>query len=252
MAGILSSVLERSTLRRWSKVAERVDALDPVTLAKVRGHARRLSRRLDEVLHVVEGRLARPVAAVNDNARPLHVDWAWRPDVWAGPVRPVGRAPVANGDGFGPALKIFHDCPAAEVAMRQVRNPASDAATPFGLRFDVLRFRGSFLSAVIELPEPVARNLTRRHLLRLDLDIEAEIPVEVFGRLNLRHGPNTERLVREVPLSRATHAEFDLSEAAEIMGPVERAWIDVIFEGPELNQIMLRDLRLSRRPRAEV
>jgi hypothetical protein len=29
-------------------------------------------------------------------------------------------------------------------------------------------------------------------------------------------------------------------------------WIDLIFEGPEMNQITLRDVTLSRRPRAEL
>ena len=29
-------------------------------------------------------------------------------------------------------------------------------------------------------------------------------------------------------------------------------WVDLIFEGPEMNQIILRDVTFSRRPRAEV
>lgn len=252
MAGILSSVLERSTLRRWSKVAQRVDALDPATLAQVRSHARRLSQRLDEVLHVAEGRLAQPPQAVNANERPLHVDWSWRPEPWSGPIRPAGLAPVASGAVFGSEVKLFHDCPSSETAIRQVRNLGTSVAAPFGLRIDVLRFRGSFLSLVIDVPTEVAGDLSRRHLLQLKLGIETEIPIEVFGRLNLRHGPNTERLVREIPTGAGTMAEFDLAEASEGMGPIERAWVDVIFEGPELNQIILRDLCLSRRPRAEV
>jgi len=32
---------------------------------------------------------------------------------------------------------------------------------------------------------------------------------------------------------------------------VEKALIDLIFEGPEMNQVTIRDLTLSRRPRAE-
>jgi hypothetical protein len=31
---------------------------------------------------------------------------------------------------------------------------------------------------------------------------------------------------------------------------VEKAWIDLIFEGPEMNQVILRDLTFTRRPRA--
>ena len=178
----------------------------------MRNHARRLSRRLDEVLHRAEARLAVQAVADNRNARPLHVDWQWRPEVWAGPVRPAGLAPVADGAAFGRDLKVFHDCPAAEVALRQLRNPAAHARSPFGLRFDVLRFRGSFLSVVVELPAATARDLTRQHLLRLDLDIETEIPIEVFARLNLRHGPNVEQLVREFPgHAGEMEVDFDLA-----------------------------------------
>ncbi len=33
---------------------------------------------------------------------------------------------------------------------------------------------------------------------------------------------------------------------------IDRAWLDLIFEGPDMNQITLSDVTLSRRPRAEV
>ncbi|MDZ4134740.1 MAG: DUF6478 family protein, partial [Paracoccaceae bacterium] len=33
---------------------------------------------------------------------------------------------------------------------------------------------------------------------------------------------------------------------------VDRIWVDLIFEGPEMNQIILRDVTVSRRPRAEL
>ena len=33
---------------------------------------------------------------------------------------------------------------------------------------------------------------------------------------------------------------------------VEKLWIDLIFERPEMNEVILRDVTLSRRPRAEL
>ena len=45
--------------------------------------------------------------------------------------------------------------------------------------------------------------------------------------------------------------EFDLSVTRINEARVDRAWVDLIFEGPEMNQIVLRDVTLSRRPRAE-
>ena len=44
--------------------------------------------------------------------------------------------------------------------------------------------------------------------------------------------------------------EFDLAYSKLNEKRVEKAWIDLIFEGPEMNQITLRDLTFSRRPRA--
>ena len=75
---------------------------------------------------------------------------------------------------------------------------------------------------------------------------------EIFGRLNVRHGPNVEQIVREFSGSNGEFAiEFDLSATRIHEARVERAWLDLIFEGPEMNEIILRDVTLSRRPRAE-
>ena len=83
--------------------------------------------------------------------------------------------------------------------------------------------------------------------------IEMEKPIEIFARLNIRHGPNTEQMVQELPLNKSeVTAEFDLAYSNLNEKRVEKAWIDLIFEGPEMNQIMLRDLTFSRRPRAQL
>ena len=118
---------------------------------------------------------------------------------------------------------------------------------------DVFRFDGSFLSLVLELPEDVVQGLTRRHLLRMDAVVEMEKPLEIFARLNVRHGPNTEQIVRELPLhDDDVFVEFDLAYTKMNEKRVEKVWIDLIFEGPEMNEIVLRDLTFSRRPRAEL
>ncbi len=96
------------------------------------------------------------------------------------------------------------------------------------------------------------KDLGRRHLIRLETIVEMEKPLEIFARLNVRHGPNTEQLVRELPLNEQNvMVEFDLGYTRLYEKRIENAWIDLIFEGPEMNQVILRDLTLSRRPRAE-
>ena len=105
---------------------------------------------------------------------------------------------------------------------------------------------------MVDVPGEGIEGLSRSHLIRLEIRIETEKPLEVFGRINVRHGPNVEQLVREFSGSNGEFmVEFDLSATRLNEARVERAWLDLIFEGPEMNQIILRDVTLSRRPRAE-
>ena len=69
----------------------------------------------------------------------------------------------------------------------------------------------------------------------------------------MKHGPNTEQLVRELDFTGdLAVAEFDLFHARINERRIERAWLELIFEGPEMNRIVLRDVTMSRRPRAEL
>lgn len=54
--------------------------------------------------------------------------------------------------------------------------------------------------------------LKRGHLLRMSSIIEMEKPLEIFARLKIKHGPNTEQIVRELSLHEADIVvEFDLA-----------------------------------------
>ena len=79
MSGPLTGLIEKRTLRRWERAARRVDHVDPAEVKVLRTRARALSRRVDKVLHVAEGRLALPLAGQAAIRRPMHSDWAWRP-----------------------------------------------------------------------------------------------------------------------------------------------------------------------------
>ena len=132
-----------------------------------------------------------------------------------------------------------------------MRNAREADLAPFGLRMDVFAFDGSFLSLVVDLPREATEGLTRRHLIRLDTIVEMEKPLEIFARLNIRHGPNTEQIVRELPLNEEeTMVEFDLAYSSLNERRIERAWLDLIFENPQMSQVILRDVTMSRRPRA--
>ncbi len=251
-ATTLFGLLDKRTLRRWDRAARTVETLDAAELKQLRQRARSLGRRLDKVLHVADGRLALPFAEQAGVRRPMHSDWAWRPELWRGPIRPMGLASVENKTAIGNEAKVFHDCALSELSFRQLRNTKEEDIAPFGVRFDVFQFDGSFLSLVVDLPNAGVDGLTRRHIIRLEIRVQTEKPLEIFGRINVRHGPNVEQLVREFEGSDGELSlEFDMAATRLNEDRVERAWLDLIFEGPEMNAITLRDLTLSRRPRAE-
>ncbi len=250
---MLTQLKDRRTLRRWSQAIGAADRLDPTELKHLRARARALASRVNRVIQVANGRLQLPLAGEAAIRRPMHSDWAWRPELWTVPFTPPGLAAVATKTAFGDEAKIFHDCGLSELTVRQLRNTRAEDVAPFGLRLDVFRFDGSFLSLVLDLPEDGLADLGRRHILRLDIRIETERPLEIFGRLNIRHGPNVEQIVREFEKSDGEQMiEFDIAASRVNEKRIDLAWVDLIFEGPDMNQITLRDVTMSRRPRAEV
>ncbi len=253
IGSMLDRLLLHRSLARWRQVAARAETADHASLRGLRGPARQIRREIDRLLHIVDGRLALPATGSGAVPRPLMADWAWRPEIWRGPISPPGLAAVANRDTFGGEATIFHDCARSELTIRQVRNTRGRDLAPFGCRLEVFRFDGSFLSLAIDLPPEAVQGLTLNHVFRLDAVVETERPIGIYARLNVRHGPNTEQVVRQLPLSaEEVTVEFDLAYTRMNEKRVERAWIDLSFEGPAMNQIVLRDLTMSRRPRAEL
>lgn len=249
----LSRMSEKRALRHWRKLAELAGTANLSTVRALRNRARELRRATNDVMQQADARLTLPLVGSNTTDAPLHADWVWRPESWRYPINPAGIAAFGNDTRFGEETVIFHDCKSSEMALRQTRNLRDDDLAPFGLRLEVFRFEGSFLSVVLQLPDEALSGLQRRHLIRLGAQIECEKPLEIFARLNIQHGPNTEQLIREIPLGTQEIAiDFDLGYSNLNEKRIEKAWVDLIFEGPEMNRVDLRDIVFSRRPRAEV
>ncbi|WP_076484537.1 MULTISPECIES: DUF6478 family protein [Rhodobacter] len=249
----LDRLVQGRMLARWARAARLAPALEGQELRQLRSDARALKREIDRVLFAAEGKLSMPLGGGDGIERPLGCDWAWRPEVWRGPVFPQGVAAAQSRAMMGREVTLFHDCKVSELTLRQIRNTGVQDLAPFGLRMDVFRFDGSFLSLVLDLPEAGVTGLRRNHLIRLGLEVELEKPLEIFCRLNVKHGPNTDQLVRELPVQTGQNfVEFDLAYTKMNEKRVEKAWVDIIFEGPQMNQIVLRDLTFARHPRAEI
>ena len=251
--GAIEWLLHQRTLLRWSNVARAAPKQELAALRAQRQKARSLRHKLDELIHVADTRLALPRIGSTAFPRPGGTDWSWRPELWRGPLAQKGMAAVESKTQLGDEVTVFHDCRITELSLRQIRNSRENDIAPFALRMDVFRFDGSFLSLVLDLPEAACRGLKKRHLVRLDVQTDLEKPLEIFARLNIKHGPNTEQIVRELPLTDAdVFVEFDLAYTKRNEKRVDRMWVDLIFEGPQMNQITLRDITFSRYPRAEL
>lgn len=250
---MMDRFIHNGALRWWRQASRQARTADLVALRKYRSRARQLRTHLNEVIHAADERLALPVTGSTAFPKPFGTDWSWRPELWRGPLPIPGLSSVPTKSMLGREVTLFHDCAHSELTLRQLRNLREEDLAPYGLRMDVFKFDGSFLSLVVDIPKDAVRDLRKDHLMRIDTIVEMEKPIEIFARLNVKHGPNTEQIVRELPLSEENvMVEFDLAYSKLNEKRVEKAWLDIIFEGPQMNQVVLRDLTFSRRTRAAV
>jgi len=244
---------QRRTEERWARLAGTAEALDSFELRTLRGEARGLRRHLDRTLLAADARLSVPPLTTGLPQMPLGTDWAWRPDLWRGALPEPGSVCASDRTPLGEGVAIYHDCPLGEVVVRQLRNQQADDRAPYGLAVDVFGFRGSFLSLALNLPEAAVEGLKGRHLVRAEMLIDSDRPVKAYARLNIRHGPNLAQPVSLLPEQvRDKLAEFDLAYTDLNESRIERAWLDLILNEPVMTRVVIRDLVVSRRPRAEL
>lgn len=253
LIGGLDELGHRRALRRWDKIGKEVNRLDLFSLSTLRDQARDLKLRLDRVVTTADRRLAAPATGSSDPNAPAGSDWVWRPEIFNARQSPPGIAGADPGARIGPGVHLYHDCPQQELTYRQRPGHGIASAAPQVLDMDVLRFDGTFASLVIDLPDACIETLSLSHVIQIDMALAVERPIDVFVRLNVKHGPNSEQMVRSLDTTPArASAEFDLAYSTINEKRIERAWLDVIFEKPALNRVVLSDLVCSRRLRAEV
>ncbi len=253
MGRILDRYIHRRAMQRWRTAAQQAQDVPQSKLRLQRDQARGLRAHLNKLIHIADGRLIRPQIGSVQFPKPVGTDWSWRPDLWRGPLARPGVASAPRKAGIDGQVTLFHDCPQSEIAARQVRNRGEDDLAPFSLAVEAFSFEGSFLSLSVELPPEAARDLTKQHLMRVDTLIDSEQNSGVFARLNIQHGPNTEQVLRQMDLSVSPVAvDFDLAHLPLNERRIEKIWLDLIFENPRMNRIVLRDLTFCRRHRADL
>lgn len=198
---------------------------------------------------MLDGIRPAPVAvATTKSARPLggplHTEWAWRPDAWSVPLSPVQ---AVRGTRYG-AAQVFPERPEAVIGLRQV--PSHDGG--YAVEMMATGFVGSFVSLAFELPKSAIKGLSRRNLVRIAAARRPPCGTECYARINLRHGPNVAQIVRRFADEGEDALDLDLAAAGLGDDTVTGAWVDLIFDAPLPDLIVIEDLVISRRPRAEL
>lgn len=225
--------------------------------ADLRNEARDLRRVLDRFLQAADLRDGQGRDSLSRMDLPIGTDWRWRPQVLRGRSGTPALVAPTSGQWLSDEVALFHDCAERAVILRQVRNRQPTDLAEYGLRLEVMGFSGDFLSYSLTLPSEAQLELGAHHILRVEATLQAERSIAVYARLNIQQGPNTEKILRQMgdPITgRHNHriVEFDLGHAQLSNRSVDKAWLDLIFEAPFMNEILLRDVVLSRHTRAQI
>lgn len=241
------------TLRRWTRAVEAPGGVDARDLSALHLQMRATRDRIDTLAVRAETELLLRAQGSDGIDRPDQCDWAERPLPWRQKLRPRGHVRPGSPHHVGGGVTLFHDAAETEISLRQDPAPAELRGPTFGLVFEVYRFNGSFLSLVQDLPAAALQGLSLDHYFRVHLRMAREHPIEVYARLNVQHGPNHEQMVRQIDFrDDIGRAEFDLAYSKINEKRIEKAWLDLILEGPEMNRLAIWDMVLLRAPRADI
>ncbi|MBO9412417.1 MULTISPECIES: DUF6478 family protein [unclassified Ruegeria] len=253
MGKLLDRYIHQRVLARWRQAAQDASATKTLQLRKQRDEARKLRFHLDSLISQADNRLRWPSVGSEQFPKPLGTDWSWRPDLWRRPLPRRGVASAPRKAELDGQVTLFHDCALCEIAARQIRNTKDKDLAPFGLSTEVFAFSGSFLSVSVELPPEATRNLTKEHLFRVDLSLRTEREISAMTRLNIQHGPNTDQVLRGLERCDTSHAiDFDLAHLPLNEQRIQKVWLDVIFDRPSMNSVVLHDLTFCRHHRADL
>ncbi|WP_312529488.1 DUF6478 family protein [Paracoccus sp. (in: a-proteobacteria)] len=249
-------VIRERAYRRWSDMAAATSGLGVVQRRNLREDAFALRRKLDLFLMHSDTHVERSRESLDALNLPIGTDWRWRPGFMSALIRPSGIASPQNGERLGEEAAVWHDCRESAMILKQVANLGVTDLSPYGLRMEIFDFSGNFLAVSIDLPPAALDGLTRSHILRLETSLSAERPMNVYARLNVLSGPNTDQVTHQVARLDGSAlgqqvTEFDLAYTEINEKRLEKIWIDVIFESPFMNALEVRELFVSRHSRAE-
>ena len=236
----------------WNNIARHAEAQSLGDLISIRNRAAELRRILDTVIMRADHRADNPRQGSTRMKMPDDADWGWRPDAFSTRMGQINSVIKAQRHDLGSSIAIHHNDEEPEIVVRQFKNIGIDDLAAFGVSLETYQFSGSFLSLAIDLPKDASTGLSKNHIFEVEGKLVLDHPMPVFVRLNVKHGPNVEELLQEVPHgAKRLYLEFDLGFCDLHEARVENVWLDLIFDDPAMNRIKISDMVFYRRPRAK-
>ena len=239
----------------WARLADRLDRRPRPVDPELREEAQLLHRRLSRFLQASDPWMLRKTG-LGDEDLPPGTDWHWRPRLLCGQISPQAVVSPDNGHRLGEDAALWHDCPNRALILRQSPRPRPGQAACYAMGIEMMGNSCGFLSLALDLPDDALPGLGADRVLQLDTVMDAERPITIYARINLVQGPNTETMLRQLGhpaegMGARRRAEFDLAYADLANRPIERAWLDLIFEQPHLNAVGINDVLVSHHRRAQ-
>lgn len=176
---------------------------------------------------------------------PSKTQWAFTPRLQSAITQDGIFGHILTGTALCPQVTLHHDAADAGFSI--------EWAHAGGVKFDFANFAPGFFSLAFELPVEGVKALGRQDLLRIALRTRADEPFRAYVRLNLCHGPNTEKIVRMIDIADGeSFAEFDIFYTDFEQRRATSAWIDLIFNAPIPKRIALEEVVILRRARASL
>ncbi|GHA48023.1 hypothetical protein GCM10008927_11210 [Amylibacter ulvae] len=184
---------------------------------------------------------------------PSKTDWCKRPKTWSASQ---SRLPIANAEKtqkICDSVILFHDCPLGNIQLEQTTSSQNETTANFALSIKVGKFEGSYLSLVVTLPNDAIIDLSPNHILQSNLLIDCDPSMDIYARLNLQSKSGTQQIIRTFDPTDLGHlVNFDLVGHITQVRVIDKSWIDVSFDNPENQTIVLHDLTCFRRRRAAI
>ncbi|MEM7056673.1 MAG: DUF6478 family protein [Pseudomonadota bacterium] len=147
-------------------------------------------------------------------------------------------AQPASGSEICEDLTIYHDASDGVYYWQQTADSA--------LQLTVYQFNGSYLSLAIRIDEALTTQMRQSGCVDVCMAISSSRPITAFLRLNVQVEGRCEQMHQTLIVDkgeRSTH--FDLDGLPGELGPIQNAWLDLIFSDPQMLEITLSSLILN-------